>query len=165
MNILVDQADIDLYSFTWVPDAKDYLYVFLNGRRVYLHRWVAARMRGVDELDRHVRVGHKNRLRWDNRRSNVLIRTYADQNQMSSVKRGKTSVYRGVHWSSARHCYQAHVYVYDRDGKRRKEYIGGYASEVDAALAYDRRMLQVYDHPILNFPDRVSSSQVGMGEK
>jgi AP2 domain len=93
-------------------------------------------------------VGHRNGLGLDNRRANLAIGA-------SSARRpsnGKSSPYVGVNARGAR--WRARLNV---GGKRQS--IGDFATEVEAALAYDAAARKVFgDQARLNFPGAGSTA-------
>ena len=76
---------------------------------------------------------HKNSDGLDNRRENIRICSSAqnERNQRTQT-RTKSSVFKGVHW-----CNQCQKWIAKIKVNRVTIFIGGFHSEVDAALAYD----------------------------
>ncbi len=142
---LVDPEDIPLVSqFRWHahqgPGGHWYavrstptpmkMHVFLMGRR------------GVD---------HKNGNGLDNRRENLRFATQS-QNQMNTRKRKSSSKYKGVAPPLVGHRGKSWAFRITIDGKKKS--FGGFATEEDAARAYDEKAKEVYgEFAWLNFPD------------
>lgn len=92
---------------------------------VFLHRFIL-------NAGRKDRVDHLNHDGLDNRRSNLRLAT-ASQNNWNARKRSETSSrFKGVCWDAARGKWMAQIKA---PGAQR--HLGRFASEVDAALAYD----------------------------
>ena len=145
----VDADDfIRLGRFRWcVSEAKGRAYavraVMLPASgvcRLLLHREVMRAPTGTF-------VGFRNGNGLDCRRANLLVLTRQEHQWMMKAKGGK-STYKGVSWHSLAKKWQVHI---KHDGK--KNYIGLFESEIDAAMAYDGAALATFG-PIafLNFP-------------
>jgi len=65
----------------------------------------------------------------------------------SKLKKKCSSQYRGVYWNSGSKCWRARTWV---NGKR--EHIGNFKEEIDAAVAVDKRATQLGRKDALNFP-------------
>jgi len=97
-------------------------------RKLYMHREIAKAPSGFD-------VDHINGNTLDNRKSNLRICTRKEniRNQkLISVKRRKTSVYKGVSWDKRDGRWIAQITV-----DRRSIRLGSFTNELDGALAYD----------------------------
>ena len=128
----VDASDADwVNQWRWHLDNRGYAVRseygegFKGGRAVLLHRSLL----GLEHGD-GVEGDHINRVRLDNRRSNLrrLPRGLNPQNQ-SSFK-GSSSRFRGVCWDKEKSRWLAYVYV-----GRRQIKLGRFVSEDEAAQA------------------------------
>ncbi len=93
-------------------------------------------------------VDHKDRNGLNNQKNNLRLATSSDNNANSYKNRGK-STYKGVSKIGSRGYWVAQLV---RDGI--KHFLGGYAEEKEAAIAYDnaaRKYFGEFAH--LNFPD------------
>lgn len=139
LSAVVDDVDEQLViPFSW--------YAHLAGRTAYARRWfrnpdpdgrsgcrsMHSLLTGWDYVD------HINGDGLDNRRSN-LRRATLQQNQQNHPSRGGTSRFKGVHWSAKGKCWRAQI----RIGGRARD-LGGFDSELDAALTYDAAARKVY---------------------
>jgi len=104
-------------------------------RTIYMHREVL----GV--TDRHVEVDHINGCTLDNRRANLRSCTHGENehNYRRRKTAGLSSRYKGVHWSTARGYWCAHIKV---SGKQL--YLGRFADERTAAAAYNAAALRLH---------------------
>lgn len=150
--VIVDEADAAfVLSFTWTTQAGKcgarYAYrpvIKADGQRgkVYLHRELVCAARGQ-------RVDHVNGNGLDNRRSNLRLCTNAEN--MRNMRRGRgASKYKGVAWFARDGCWRAYI-VQDA----RQIHLGYFATEIEAALAYDRAARERFgEFAKLNLPDR-----------
>lgn len=149
---VVDDEDFDeLRGTIWWANPNGYAVRSVtkaerkDGRRgaVLMHRHI---------MKAHVdfEVDHRNMDTLDNRKENLRTCTRS-QNMANGCRReteGRTSLYRGVSWSTEKKCWRFNVVC------KLKQY-GGYChAEKDAAYAYDfeaRRLFGEFARP--NFPD------------
>lgn len=88
-------------------------------------------------------IDHINRDKLDNRRANLRLATVS-QNTANHPGYGHSSRYKGVTWNKRARRWQVAV---------QHRYVGVFASEEDAARAYDRAALAAYgEFAFLNFP-------------
>lgn len=141
-------------AFSWADtgslcesmDANGYLRVKVSGKYVKLHRlaWYAVNGEIPDLLD------HINRDKADNRIENLRLATHKE-NCRNRKSVGATSFYKGVCYRKTDNKFVARILV---DGKR--EFLGAYKTEINAAVAYDMRAKEVYkDFAVLNFEEIV----------
>lgn len=137
---IVDAADADFVNqWRWSLRSGGYVHRGTNSRGHYfLHR----ELLGCVEGDGVV-VDHINRNRLDNRRSNIRATTKQGNGQNSSSQRGKSSQYRGVHWSKTSKCWIVQVKV---DG--RAKHIGRFTDEEEAARAAQAARRMHYSHAV-----------------
>jgi hypothetical protein len=151
---IVDVDDFERISiFKWMAlRSRNTFYAAKNGSRagkvktsmVLMHRTVLVTGDGSS-------VDHKNRLTLDNRKIN-LRRCTPSQNAMNRAKCSNAlSRYKGVKFDKRWKLWGAAIQV---DEKRFS--LGGFASEMEAALAYDEAARQHFgEFACLNFPERV----------
>jgi hypothetical protein len=74
------------------------------------------------------------------------IQALSKYRQITGRHTNKTSKYKGVHWNSSRGEWRVSIAV-----KHKKEYIGSFTSEEDAAKAYNKRCIELRgDNAIIN---------------
>lgn len=88
-------------------------------------------------------IDHFNQVRHDNRRENLRGSDYSHNNQNRPKKEGCSSKYVGVEASG-----KYWVATIRKDNK--KEFLGSYMTEDEAARAYNVRAMELYDRPQLN---------------
>lgn len=153
---LVDEADADLVApHVWRPmvskTGKVYAYTIIGRKTVMMHRLVLGTAAGFD-------TDHKDdQATLDNRRSNLRPATRA-QNVANTPKQKRkdgrpfTSEFKGTCWDKRTRKWQASI----RD-KGRLRFLGRFTDEIEAARAYDRAAIEVFDgRGVLNFPEEVS---------
>ena len=129
----VDPVDADLISFKW--------YVNRNGRTsyaqrrshkqtYYMHRIIMSRVLGRD-LERQECVDHIDGDGLNNRRSNLRLATYGENQHNQRRNKANTSGYKGVHWNKLKKKWQARIQV---NGKRIS--LGHFDSAEEAHQAY-----------------------------
>lgn len=114
---------------------KQYVSGRLNGRHVYLHRLVAGAQKGQI-------VDHINGDTLDNRRSNLRI-VSASQNMQNRAKPNtgrQTSRFKGVTRVRGTPLWRVSI----RPNREKIIWMGPFASEVEAAFAYDVASLQFH---------------------
>lgn len=153
----VDDDDLALVSaHKWTHSGHGYATTMIEGRKVYLHRLVMGAAEGET-------IDHINQNKMDCRKANLRRVTIA-QNLANAGKR-KTKItslttdgshripqspYKGVSWRQGHQLWGASY---------RGKHIGLFASDLDAAVAYDARVREVGVHTAwLNFPDGVPVS-------
>jgi hypothetical protein len=110
-------------------------------RRVFMHRLIL-------NPPKNKQVDHINGNTLDNRRCNLRLATNS-QNHMNSKKYSNDSLsqYKGVSWNSASTQWFAQIMV-----NQKLLHIGTFASEVDAAHAYDDKARELFgEFARLNF--------------
>ena len=85
-------------------------------------------------------VDHRNLQRWDNRKSNLRICTFAEnmQNRTKALRDGSTSKFKGVDWNKKREMWRA----YGTALGQKPTYLGYFHSERAAAAAYNEFVLK-----------------------
>jgi hypothetical protein len=136
---LIDPGDVDLVSgYHWRVlelDALTYVHAWDGPRHLYLHRLIAAPPLGMV-------VDHRDGNGLNNQRSNLRVATHSQNSANAGPNRrkaGKTSAYKGVCFDRGRGLWAATIH---HQGKTRA--LGRYASEIDAAAAYDKAALGIW---------------------
>lgn len=131
--IRVSDIDADLAEFAWFSNSNGYAVRAGNHspRLVRMHRVIAGRMLGR-KLERHELVDHINRNRLDNRRSNLRIVGYAENNR--NVEARGSSGYKGVYPNpgSKQRPWLAKATI-----DYKQVYLGSFSTKKEAAKAYD----------------------------
>lgn len=122
----VDREDFARVSaFKWSTASKRYARRSVNGRHVYLHRFIVSAPKGLD-------VDHINGDTLDNRRSNLRVCTRR-QNLQNMQCKSKSSPYKGVSLDKRINRWRALIRV-----NGRRMYLGSFATDVEAGRAYKR---------------------------
>lgn len=100
--------------------------------------WILSRFI-LDVRDPNIQVDHKNNDRLDNTRENLRLCTPQENCRNRPKYRGTSSKYKGVYRRAANGKYCAQI----SDGKRRIN-LGDFASEVEAARAYDAAAIRLH---------------------
>lgn len=146
---IVDAADFEfLNQWKWHPNDRGYAVRTVIFDGVPYHRWMH---RVVLDMPPDALIGdHINGNRVDNRRSNLRLAN-ARQNSLNrsrNEKRARGVIYKGVYSNPNCATFTARIKV---DGKAK--YIGSFANQLDAALAYDAEARSHHgEFAKLNFP-------------
>ena len=129
-EILISESDFDLIAGCKWRMNKSYARTYKkeNGKevRVFMHRLIVNAKQG--EI-----VDHINRVKTDNRRENLRIVSSLTNCLNRNPSLNKISKYKGV--TKQKNGWQVYV-----NGK----YVGFFKSETDAAMAYDKRVIEVF---------------------
>lgn len=143
-HAIVDDDDwYDLIRFSWLQNKQGYVIARIHSRIVYMHRY----LQKETIPNSHV-VDHINQNRLDNRKLNLRVVSYSENNQNVSRTHinQKTSTYIGVTYAKDKGKWKARI------KKDQKTYnLGHYQNEEDAARAYDAQAKILYSNPLLNF--------------
>lgn len=134
-KVLIDPEDFEkVYKYNWIG-GKNNGPIFCPG--------VGSLARIIMDCPSDMLVDHKNNDKLDNRKSNLRICTY-HQNNLNRIPRGKSG-YKGVSKQSNR--WIAKIVI-----DRKIQTIGRYSSPELAAKAYDKRAKEVHgEYAYLNF--------------
>lgn len=142
---LVDDIDSWVVSHKWYLNQTSDNGAYVRCRKLgYLHRLIM-------RPPKHKVVDHINGNGLDNRRENLRIVTpkYNSTNRPRNFGRKGPGSYKGVIWQRNR--WRAQI---KNDGKC--IYIGQFKSEVLAAIAYDKKAIELWgDHALPNFPKEI----------
>lgn len=133
LEALVDDADWHSLMLTSWSSHHGYVQGNVNGVLRTMHATLVPGALCVD---------HINHVRHDNRRSNLRA-TDESHNAQNRAKWGTKSRYTGV-------VKQGDFWIAGITKDHKKEYLGTFQTEEDAARAYNRRAKELYDSPLLN---------------
>ena len=141
---LVSKEDYDeLIKYKWRLDQHGYACASINRNVILMHRFIM-------KPDENLKIDHINNVRLDNRRTNLRIVTFAQNNQNKKVSDSASSKYRGVYYVKNRNKYEARITI---NGERFN--IGKYKTEIEAAEMVDKFVLYKNCEFInLNFPKK-----------
>lgn len=133
---LVDLQDYELLSTVkWsclVPNGTHKYAVRMDGSKyVYMHRVIM-------EAEPGTLVDHINGNTLDNRRENLRFATKS-QNSINSSKNRGVSLYKGGWFRARKKPWVAEIH---KDGV--KYHLGFYETETDAALAYNKKVVELF---------------------
>lgn len=133
-NILVDEIDKDLLeSYEWSLNNMGYARTRfrVNGKQLYLHKLIAARM-GLS-----VNIDHVDGNPLNNRRSNLRECNHKTNGANRCLSSNNTSGYKGVTRNNGKlRPWKASITVDDKT-----KFIGTFATAEEAARAYDEAAL------------------------
>jgi plasmid maintenance system antidote protein VapI len=132
---IVDDEDYDRVAalhWTRFGTKNGTVYAFNNLTKTLMHRLIMNAPRGVE-------VDHRDGLGLNNTRANLRLATHAQNMRNCRVYRNNTSGFKGVRWDTSRNKWRAEVQC-----DRKVHYVGLFASAEDAALAYDKRAIELF---------------------
>ena len=135
-KVLIDeQFHGTFYNQIWSLTPQGYVQ---NSAGKLMHRIILGAEKGQI-------VDHISGVRTNNRLCNLRITTFSGNSQNKKKKSGCSSQYIGVYLTQGKwRAYIKHDY---------KTYaLGMHLNEEDAGRAYDKKALELYDNPKLNFP-------------
>lgn len=143
IDIIFDKYNINKV-FTWDGKGGILVYVNLWHKNQYLHRMIL-------EYFGPLHVDHKDRNPFNNQKNNLRIAT-PTQNCANSGKRSSNwSQFKGVRKRDNKNYYEACITI-----KGKYIYLGSYKTQKEAALAYDKKALEIHgEFAVLNFPEEV----------
>jgi hypothetical protein len=139
---IVDDEDYEeLSKYKWTQNgSKNHRYVkrscFVNKKRIqiYMHRQIMNTPKGMQ-------TDHINHDTMDNRRSNLRVCTKSQNNWNISQTHGKISKYKGVGY---RKCNKYRPWQTTIHLNNKPIYLGAYATEVEAARAYNDKAKELF---------------------
>jgi len=132
-----DLSDISKHNWYHLRVGKEgyekrvYAQSHIDGTPVQMHRFI------LDFPDGE--VDHINGDGLDNRRKNLRVCSRSQNLCNKGSYEGSSSQYKGVHYRSGRDHFEAELYY---EGER--YWLGVFDSEREAALAYDRKALEIH---------------------
>lgn len=144
IKFIVDLVDSGLVSkYKWQTlhnksTGKHYIRTRVKNKTILLHRLL------LDAPPNYV-VDHINGITTDNRRSNLRIATYSQNNMNQKIKLTK---YKGIKWKNDERKWQARIALHGKEIS-----LGQFMCPILAALKYDNAALQLFgEYARLNFP-------------
>lgn len=137
-SFIFDKEDFDkIEPYTWKINYKGYVR---NASLGAFHRFI------LDYPDSC--VDHINRIKTDNRKSNLRICTYQENARNREQQKNNRSGYKGVCFDKSRNKYVAKIKVGSKH-----YYIGRFDTAKEAAYAYDRKAIELHgEFAYTNFP-------------
>jgi len=143
--ILLDEEDRELIQGKALTSAfhspfsnTKYVTFYLNGKNVYLHRFVMSNILGRP-LKSTERVDHINGNGLDNRRCNLRLCEHKQNMANQGSRKNTSSKYKGVTFYKRDQKWQAKI---SPNGKT--IHLGYFDSEIEAAKAYNRKAVEVF---------------------
>jgi len=143
---IVDDGDYErLNQFKWcVMNGRGYWRAArhiqeINGKRKneYMARYI---LDAPSDMD----VDHINGKTLDNRKENLRLCTESINTQNQHISRGSSN-YQGVHWNKRAKKWCARI-----TKNQIRYHLGYFRTEIDAACAYNKAALKLYQNPKLN---------------
>lgn len=123
--MIVDDEDFDeLQKYTWSVTVGDCVTTTVNRKTIVLHRLI------MKAASTHV-VDHINGNRLDNRKENLRLCTWSQNQGNRKMNKNNTSGYRGVIWVAQRNYWVARL---KKDGT--PKHLGCFKTKEEAAKAY-----------------------------
>lgn len=144
---LVDREDYNsLVGYNWYPQYGNntvYAAARINKHPILMHNFLLG----------NIQVDHKDGNGLNNRRQNLREASHS-QNQANSIKTRGSSIYKGVTFEIQTRKWKAHIGLGQTAEKTSiVRTIGRFASEEDAAKAYDKEAVKLWgEFANLNFP-------------
>jgi hypothetical protein len=109
------------------------VYTFINKKTVKLHRFI------LNLQDSFFIVDHINHNTFDNRENNLRKCSHLENNKNQKIHKDNASGFKGVVWREPRKKFTAQICV-----NNKIIYLGGFASKIDAAKAYNDAALKYH---------------------
>lgn len=142
-SFIFDESDLDFVrSRIWLIDSYGYATAKINGKTYRMIRLLL-------EPNEDQFIDHINGNPRDNRRCNLRLARYVDNQRNMRVPRHNTSGYKGVSYRHDRHKYRAYISLHNRT-----KHLGYFDDIKDAAKAYDAAARLFFgEFACLNFPN------------
>jgi len=137
-SAVVDDADFEWLS-QWKWQAQKVRRTWYAVRTFWKDGKCQTVLMHKEILHSRGQVDHRDRDGLNNRRGNLRGATHSQQQANSRKREGCTSPFKGVTWDAARGKWRAQIKVF---GKGR--IIGRFATEEEAAMAYDSAALEQF---------------------
>jgi hypothetical protein len=144
---LVDTCDADLARFTWCVGQNGYVnrlkhIAVIEGKQVQenlrLHRIIMERIVNR-KLVKGECVDHVNGDVRDNRRVNLRVATFAQNNQNTRRRSNNTSGYKGVSWHKQHRKWRAYI-----NTQKYQKHLGLFDTPEEAHAAYRKAALEYF---------------------
>lgn len=134
---IIDSEDYELVSqFNWYAKTSKRTHYAISTKAVSpvrMHRLIM----GI--TDRNIILDHKNRNGLDNRKVNLRIATFSQNNANIAPRENSSSKYKGVWWNKEKKKWTAETRI-----NNKKKHIGHFETEEEAALAYNSHAARIY---------------------
>jgi hypothetical protein len=133
------------YSFHIVANKYVGTTVYINNKPVglFLHRFIWELWNG--NIPKEMEIDHVDRNPLNNQLSNLRLAS-SSQNKCNRLGTQHSSKYKGVSWNSERHKWVSQL------AKNGRIYSARFNDEVEAALAYDIKALEIFgEYAYTNF--------------
>lgn len=145
---LVDDEDYEeLSKYKWQVRATRRAGVFYavrtvtrkgrSAQSIYMHRQIMGATKGQD-------VDHRNGNGLDNRRENMRLCSRAQNIQNKRKIVACSSQYKGVSFYRRRRCWEAYINRPNESGNGKRERLGYFKAELDAAKAYNSAAREMF---------------------
>lgn len=147
---IVDDEDYEwLSQWKWHINSHGYVVRFNDRYCIQMHRLIIETF--IREFKNDEQADHKNRIRHDNRKTNLRIVTREQNQRNRASNKNTSSKYKGVVWHKTRKKWQAQIKI-----KRKYYYLGVYDNEKEAAKIYDQKAKSLFgEYAWLNFPEDI----------
>jgi len=124
-----------LMESKWFDNGSGYIQTKINKKLISMHQLVYKLKYGnIPEL-----IDHVNKNKMDNRIENLVAKSASHNNHNRTKLKNASSKYYGVSYSKSSNLWQSEI---TRDGT--KYYLGKYKNEIDAAIAYNNKAVELY---------------------